>query len=123
MLYIIELLSANKYLVSFRTILQQIVHAQYVNYTLNIPYTAAPEVAVLLHCQALFENNKPLHFGKHDKPCNNWESHKEFQRLRLPPAFSLVYCSFYSLTLKMEVTCSSETLDYFRRTRISEGKL
>jgi hypothetical protein len=34
----------------------------------------------------------------------------------LPPAFTLVSCSAYSSTQKMEVTCSSETLVGFQRT-------
>jgi hypothetical protein len=36
----------------------------------------------------------------------------------LPPVFTLVSCSAYSSTLKMEVICSSETLvDFLRTTR------
>jgi hypothetical protein len=34
----------------------------------------------------------------------------------LPPAFTLVYCSAYSSTLKMEAICSSETSVDFQRT-------
>jgi hypothetical protein len=37
-------------------------------------------------------------------------------RLYLPPAFMLVSCAAYSLTLKMEALCSSETLVDFQRT-------
>jgi hypothetical protein len=38
------------------------------------------------------------------------------KELCLPPTFTLVSCSAYSSTLKMEVLCSSETLDDFQRT-------
>jgi hypothetical protein len=64
MLFRIERLNANKLTVSFRLILQQIVHEQYIICTLNIPYTTAPAVGLLLDCQALFENNGALHFEK-----------------------------------------------------------
>jgi hypothetical protein len=38
------------------------------------------------------------------------------QRLCLPLGFTLVFCSAYSSTLKMEAICSAETSVYFRRT-------
>jgi hypothetical protein len=40
------------------------------------------------------------------------------KKVYLPPASTLVFCSAYSLILKMEAICSSETsIDYQRTTR------
>jgi hypothetical protein len=38
------------------------------------------------------------------------------RRFCLPPAFTLVSCSAYSLALNMDVACSSETSVHFQRT-------
>jgi hypothetical protein len=44
--------------------------------------------------------------------------HFQGQGLCLPPAFTLVSCSAYSSTLKMEAICSCETsVDFQRNTR------
>jgi hypothetical protein len=48
--------------------------------------------------------------------CINYIIKIKFYKLCLPPAFTLVSCSVYSLTLKMEAICSSEMLVNFQWT-------
>jgi hypothetical protein len=45
--------------------------------------------------------------------------HKRLTKwLYLPPAFTLIFCSVYSSTLKMEATCASETAVDFQLTTL-----
>jgi hypothetical protein len=51
--------------------------------------------------------------------CSPLKVNRRFEgtcRLCLPPAFTLVYCSAYPSTLKMEAICSSETSVDFQLT-------
>jgi hypothetical protein len=49
--------------------------------------------------------------------CSPLKINRRFGRIYcLPPVFTLVYCSAYSSTLKMEATCSSRTSADFRQT-------
>jgi hypothetical protein len=59
------------------------------------------------------------------KPCNSWKINRRFgitclhlqdRRIFSPTAFTVVSCSAYSSTLKMEAICSSETSVDFQRT-------
>jgi hypothetical protein len=58
-------------------------------------------------------------FRRNISPPSSGSKNKQRKKpaeLCLPPAFTLVSCSAYFLTLKMEATCSSETSVDFQRT-------
>jgi hypothetical protein len=85
-------------------------------YTFLASASSGYEQFNLLEYNTVYSVESQSTFRRTVSPPSSGSISQERNRLCLPPAFTLVSCSAYSSTLKMEAICSSETSVYFQRT-------